>query len=153
VADGFGVRTIDNRLHILLIGPIVFSEVEDKLRSTTTLVVSSNGESLEAYCDAKENDLPSLMPTQVRWRGAIMELGDGRVQMKSLPPEIGLSCSADTAKYLVRFRDWAMLAICLSTMSQAEIKEVLQRNGLPEALDIQPEDTPGAGPDSDTNVG
>jgi hypothetical protein len=134
-----------DELQIVLVGPLVFIELEDKLRSTTTLVIASNPESLEAYCDAKEKEYPSLMPTQDRWNGATMELEDGQIQMKSLPPEIRLSCSTDTAKYLVRFRDWAILAICLSTMSQAEIREVLRSNGLPEVVDIQPEDTPGAG--------
>jgi hypothetical protein len=125
-------------LDILLIGPIVYSEINDNLRATTTLVVTTHCEGLEDYCDAKEREVPSLMPTHERWRGAIQALDDGEIQIKSLPPEIGLSCSTDTAKYLIFFKDWAILAVCPSTISLRHIEIVLVTKGLPTVLRIQP---------------
>ncbi len=131
------------RLEILLLGPLVFIDLEDRLRNKTTLVISSNPDSLELYCGEKEEEFPSLMPVQDRWHGDIMAVDEGQIQMKSLSPEVGMSSSAEFVRYIVFFKDWAILAVCLSTKSKEEIRKVLEYNGLPEVLEIQLEGSIG----------
>lgn len=132
-----------DHLDILLIGPLVFSEIEDHLRNTTTLVITSNPDSLEAFCDAKEQEFPSLMPTQTRWHGDMMALDEGQIQMKSLASEVSMSSSAEIVRYIVFFKDWAILAVCLSSKSLEEMKAVLRENRFPEVVSIQPEGAVG----------
>jgi hypothetical protein len=137
--------TSSGSLEIVLVGPLVFSEIKDNLRATTTLVISSDPASLEAYCDGKEQEFPSLMPTQERWQGEMMVLDEGKIQIKALPAEVGLSMSSEFVRYLVFFKGWAILAVCLSTKSQEEIRSVLRDNGLPDVLSMQAEDAASAG--------
>jgi hypothetical protein len=72
-----------------------------------------------------------------------MQLSDGDIQIKSLPAEVGISSSAEIFKYLVYFRDWAILIVCTSDKSRAEIEQALRENNLPEVVHIQHESANG----------
>ena len=74
------VNMTNNYKQILLIGPIVFAELEDRISGKTALVIANEPAALEKYCDEQEVEYPSLMPTQDRWQDPIYAVDDGDVR-------------------------------------------------------------------------
>ena len=70
----------EDKVQVLLIGPIVFSETEDRISGKKALIIASNQAELEEYCDEQEAEFPSLMPTQTRWRGDIFAVDEGEAR-------------------------------------------------------------------------
>ena len=134
------VNMTNNYNQILLIGPIVFAELEDRISGKTALVIANEPAALEKYCDEQEVEYPSLMPTQDRWHGLIYVVDDGQVKSKIILSDMDVIGMGAISSYAVHVHDGAATAVCPSYKTAGDIKALLERGGRLKVISVLPGD-------------
>lgn len=133
----------NTHMQILLIGPLVFCEMGDRISGKRALVIATEPAELESYCDEQELEYPSLMPTQDRWQDVIYAVDDGEARVRIIPREMDVVAVSTLAGYTVYVQDGEVTTFCPSSKTTNYIKTVVETYGCLKVLAIHPAD---AGP-------
>jgi hypothetical protein len=125
---------------ILLIGPLVFAELEDRSSGKKALVIANEPAELEDYCDKQDVEYPSLMPTEDRWQAPIYAVDDGEARVRIMPRAMDVVAVSTLAGYTLYVQDGKVTTFCPSTKTTDYIKEVVETYGCLKVLGIHPAD-------------
>jgi hypothetical protein len=116
-------------LDFILIGPIAFADLEDKLLARKRFIATALADDIHHYVnDAEEKD-PSFLQGQQRWDGEMGELESGEVLPKSVPRDVGITIASNIQQWLVEFDPTgAVLALSQDTLDEKAVEAALPKS-------------------------